>query len=37
MKYYGSVHGIVSRVDEPIGLDEDTLAHQEKMLKLLES
>jgi len=37
MKYYGSVHGLVSRVDEPIGLDEDTLAHQEKMLKLLES
>jgi hypothetical protein len=37
MKYYGSVHGIVSRVDEPTILDEDTLAHQEKMLKLLES
>lgn len=37
MSYYGTVHGIVSRVDEPIGLDEDTLAHQEKMLKLLES
>jgi hypothetical protein len=37
MKYYGSIHGIVSRVDEPITLDEDTLAHQEKMLKLLES
>jgi hypothetical protein len=37
MKYYGSVHGMVSRVDEPSTLDEDTLAHQEKMLKLLES
>jgi hypothetical protein len=37
MKYYGTVHGLVSRVDEPTGLDEDTLAHQEKMLKLLES
>jgi len=37
MKYYGMIHGMVSRVDEPIGLDEDTLAHQEKMLKLLES
>ena len=37
MKYYGSIHGIVSRVDEPTTLDEDTLAHQEKMLKLLES
>ena len=37
MSYYGTIHGKVSRVDEPIGLDEDTLAHQEKMLKLLES
>jgi len=37
MKYYGMIHGMVSRVDEPIGLDEDMLAHQEKMLKLLES
>ena len=37
MKYYGTIHGLVSRVDEPTGLDEDTLAHQEKMLKLLES
>ena len=37
MKYYGMIHGMVSRVDEPITLDEDTLAHQEKMLKLLES
>jgi hypothetical protein len=36
MSYYGTIHGKVSRVDEPIGLDEDTLAHQEKMLKLLE-
>ncbi len=37
MKYYGNVHAYVSRVDEPTTLDEDTLAHQEKMLKLLES
>lgn len=37
MSYYGTIHGLVSRVDEPIALDEDTLAHQEKMLKLLES
>jgi hypothetical protein len=37
MSYYGTIHGKVSRVDEPTGLDEDTLAHQEKMLKLLES
>ena len=37
MKYYGMIHGMVSRVDEPTTLDEDTLAHQEKMLKLLES
>jgi hypothetical protein len=37
MSYYGTIHGLVSRVDEPTGLDEDTLAHQEKMLKLLES
>ena len=37
MKYYGMIHGMVSRVDEPITMDEDTLAHQEKMLKLLES
>jgi len=37
MKYYGSIHGMVSRVDESSTLDEDTLAHQEKMLKLLES
>ena len=37
MSYYGTIHGKVSRVDEPTTLDEDTLAHQEKMLKLLES
>jgi hypothetical protein len=37
MSYYGTIHGKVSRVDEPTGLDEDTLAHQEKMLKLLEN
>lgn len=37
MSYYGTVHGLVSRLDETTTLDEDTLAHQEKMLKLLES
>jgi hypothetical protein len=36
MKYYGTVHGIVSRVAESTQLDEDTLAHQEKLLKMLE-
>lgn len=36
MKYYGTVHGIVSRVAESTKLDEDTLAHQEKLLKMLE-
>lgn len=36
MKYYGTVHGIVNRVAESTKLDEDTLAHQEKLLKMLE-
>jgi hypothetical protein len=36
MKYYGTIHGIVNRVAESSALDEDTLAHQEKLLKLLE-
>lgn len=36
MKYYGTIHGIVSRVAESTKLDEDTLAHQEKLLKMLE-
>jgi hypothetical protein len=36
MRYYGTVHGIVSRVAESTKLDEDTLAHQEKLLKMLE-
>ncbi len=36
MKYYGTVHGMVSRVAESTRLDEDTLAHQEKLLKMLE-
>lgn len=36
MKYYGTIHGIVSQVAESTKLDEDTLAHQEKLLKMLE-
>ena len=36
MRYYGTVHGVVSRVAESTALDEDTLEHQKKLLKLLE-
>jgi len=36
MKYYGTIHGLVSQVAESTKLDEDTLAHQEKLLKMLE-
>jgi len=36
MKYYGTIHGVVSQVAESTKLDEDTLAHQEKLLKMLE-
>lgn len=34
--YYPTVHGIVSRVAETNYEDQDLLAHQERMLKLLE-
>ena len=36
MKYYGTIHGLVSQVAESTKLDEDMLAHQEKLLKMLE-
>jgi hypothetical protein len=36
MRYYGTIHGTVSQVAESPRLDEDTLAHQKKLLKLLE-
>jgi hypothetical protein len=35
MAYYRTVHGIVSRTQERSYVDDDVLAHQEKMLKLL--
>lgn len=35
MAYYRTVHGIVSRVEEKSYVDDEVLAHQEKMLKLL--
>lgn len=35
MAYYRTVHGIVSRTEEKTYVDDEVLAHQEKMLKLL--
>lgn len=36
MAYYRTVHGIVSRTESTVYMDDELLAHQEKMLKLLE-